>query len=313
MKKAISSMALGIISTLLLAMCVVPTAHAVPTAPSSDYTGWVEDGGTPYWFDNGVMARSKEIYDLGSDAWYWIDADGTMARDKDVYLRSNGGKWVRYDSNGHMVKGEDYRYGGWYYFNTTTGAMAKGMTYLRASGDKWVYYDWTTGQMAHGEKYVNYDAEHTGWYLFDQYTGAMAHGDVFVRSNGGKWVRYDRITGKMIKGLHYQDNAWYYFDKTTGAMAHGRAWVPDWNKYAYFDSVTGRFTGRTEAKAPSGGAHSSTSKPSSPSGSSASTSGVRRGRFCKKTQIGQRTVDVDGVRVVCECRNGNNTPHWYQY
>ena len=103
MKKAISSMALGIISTLLLAMCVVPTAHAVPTAPSSDYTGWVEDGGTPYWFDNGVMARSKEIYDLGSDAWYWIDADGTMARDKDVYLRSNGGKWVRYDSNGHMV------------------------------------------------------------------------------------------------------------------------------------------------------------------------------------------------------------------
>lgn len=137
--------------------------------------------------------------------------------------------------------------------------------------------------------------------------------DVYLRSNGGKWVRYDRITGKMIKGLHYQDNAWYYFDKATGAMAHGRTWVPDWNKYAYFDSVTGRFTGRTETKAPSGGSHSNTSKPNNPSGSSASTSGVRRGRFCKKTQIGQRTVDVDGVRVVCECRNGNNTPHWYQY
>ena len=44
---------------------------------------------------------------------------------KDVYLRSNGGKWVRYNAAGHMVKGEDYRYGGWYYFDKNTGAMAK--------------------------------------------------------------------------------------------------------------------------------------------------------------------------------------------
>ena len=50
---------------------------------------------------------------------------GVMAYNKRCLLRSNGGKWVRYDSNGHMVKGEDYRYGGWYYFDMTTGAMAK--------------------------------------------------------------------------------------------------------------------------------------------------------------------------------------------
>ena len=27
-----------------------------------------------------------------------------MAASKDVYQESNGGKWVRYDENGHMVK-----------------------------------------------------------------------------------------------------------------------------------------------------------------------------------------------------------------
>ena len=79
------------------------------------------------------------------------------------------------------------------------------MKYIHSNGGKWVYYDWTTGKMAHGEAFVNYDSSHTGWYLFDQYTGAMFHGDTYIRSNGGKWVRYDRITGKMVKGLHYQD------------------------------------------------------------------------------------------------------------
>ncbi len=28
-----------------------------------------------------------------------------MAVSKDVYQDSNGGKWVRYDANGHMIKG----------------------------------------------------------------------------------------------------------------------------------------------------------------------------------------------------------------
>lgn len=37
-----------------------------------------------------------------------------MARNEDVYLQSSGGKWVRYDAVGHMVKGEGYRYSAWY-------------------------------------------------------------------------------------------------------------------------------------------------------------------------------------------------------
>lgn len=202
---------------------------------------WVTKNGQKYWRDSdGSLARSKEIYDPESNAWYWIDSDGTMAHDKDVYLRSNGGKWVRYDSNGHMVKGEDYRYGGWYYFDVTTGAMAKGISYVPSNGGKEVCYDRVTGKMLYGEQYVDYDRKIAGWYLFDRNTGAMTYGDVYLRSNGGKWVRYDRSSGKMVKGLQKQDGAWYYFDETTGAMAHGRTWVPQWNTWHMFDVVTGR-------------------------------------------------------------------------
>lgn len=202
---------------------------------------WVTKNGQKYWQDSdGSLARSKEIYDPESNAWYWIDSDGTMAHDKDVYLRSNGGKWVRYDSNGHMVKGEDYRYGGWYYFDVTTGAMDKGISYVPSNGGKEVCYDRVTGKMLYGEQYVDYDRKIAGWYLFDRKTGAMTYGDVYLRSNGGKWVRYDRSSGKMVKGLQKQDGAWYYFDETTGAMAHGRTWVPQWNMWHMFDVVTGR-------------------------------------------------------------------------
>lgn len=201
---------------------------------------WVTKNGQKYWRDSdGSLARSKEIYDPESNAWYWIDSDGTMAHDKDVYLRSNGGKWVRYDSNGHMIKGEDFRYGVWYNFDFTTGAMSKGMTYL-SNGNKWVYYDMVTGKMAHGEAYLNFDKEHSGWYLFDNITGARCTGDIFIRSNGSKWVRYDQKTGKMVKGLQKQNGLWYYFDPVTGAMAHGNTWVPQWQAWHYFDSVTGR-------------------------------------------------------------------------
>lgn len=201
---------------------------------------WVTKNGQKYWRDSdGSLARSKEIYDPESNAWYWIDSDGTMAHDKDVYLRSNGGKWVRYDSNGHMIKGEDFRYGVWYNFDFTTGAMSKGMTYL-SNGNKWVYYDMVTGKMAHGEAYLNFGKEHSGWYLFDNITGARCTGDIFIRSNGGKWVRYDQKTGKMVKGLQKQNGLWYYFDPVTGAMAHGNTWVPQWQAWHYFDSVTGR-------------------------------------------------------------------------
>ncbi|MEE0801531.1 MAG: hypothetical protein U0L91_09670, partial [Gemmiger sp.] len=45
---------------------------------------------------------------------------------KDVYQESDGGKWVRYDANGQMVKGWQITKEGRCYFDPISGAMAKG-------------------------------------------------------------------------------------------------------------------------------------------------------------------------------------------
>ena len=100
---------------------------------------WQEREGARYWYEGGkrqgLEGRGKEIYDPASDAWYWLDSDaqGKMAVNKDVYQpytiqgQDETGKWVRYDADGHMVKGWDRQNENTYYFDQTTGAMAKGV------------------------------------------------------------------------------------------------------------------------------------------------------------------------------------------
>lgn len=121
--------------------------------------GWNEIDGSYYWYEGGYRQGTedsgKEIYDPDSDAWYWLDsaANGARAVERDVYVESDGGKWMRYDENGHKVTGEDYRNGAYYYFEPITGAMMKGPAVL-PDGRK-VYYDTATGQMVKGDYEVN--------------------------------------------------------------------------------------------------------------------------------------------------------------
>ncbi len=156
-----------------------------------------------------------EVYDPLTDAWYWFDQDGTMATDKDVFIPTNAerteGKWVRYNPEGGMVKGEDFRYGGWYWFNPITGEMIKDFAFIPEEGTegKWVYYDKINGQMHHGESCID-----GNWYYFDEWTGKMVHGE------------------------YYRDNNWYYYDDVTGIMAHGWVTLPNGER-AYYDEVTG--------------------------------------------------------------------------
>jgi GH25 family lysozyme M1 (1,4-beta-N-acetylmuramidase) len=180
------------------------------------YNGWYRINNASYWYDDGIMARDKEVYDPESDAWYWFDADGRMAVDKDAFIPTNAdrteGKWVRYDENGSMKKGEDYRYGGWYWFDPVTGEMIKGFVYIPVDGaseGKWVYYDEITGQMHHGESCID-----GNWYYFDEYTGKMAHGE------------------------SYHDGNWYYYDEITGIMRYGEVTLPN-GETAYYDEITG--------------------------------------------------------------------------
>lgn len=206
-----------------VARCLVLVAAFATLLPAAAFAtpenGWdITADGERYWYENGVMARNKEVYNPLSEQWYWFDADGTMARDKDVYLPA-GNKWVRYDSYGHMVKGEDCRYGGWYWFDMATGAMAKGFKCIPADdgGYKWVFYDYTTGQMAHGERLI--DGSHgdeIGWMYFDDYTGAVIYG--WKDLLDGRKVFYDRVTGRMLHGWQDIDGQSCYFDEYTGAL-----------------------------------------------------------------------------------------------
>lgn len=104
--------------------------------------GWEIVDGNWYWYEDGkkqgTEGRGKEIYDPASDAWYWLDAvdGGRKAVSKDVYQESAAGawaerpdgtgKWVRYDSEGHMIKGWSSNENGTYYFDLIFGTMAKG-------------------------------------------------------------------------------------------------------------------------------------------------------------------------------------------
>ena len=251
------------------------------TAKYGEKNGWVEENGKKYWYENGVKqgttGRGKEIYDPDSDAWYWLDAvqGGAMTVNKDVYQESKAGqwadrpdgtgKWVRYDENGHMVKGWQTTDKGTYYFDLITGAMAKGAgdidgvpcafdeyTGIALDG-QWLtingadfWYEKGVRQGLEGRGKEIYDPASDAWYWLDSVDqGKKATSkDVYQESKAGqwadradgtgKWVRYD-AQGHMIKG--WSADKRYYFDPIYGTMAKGDA-VIDGRTY-HFDKNTG--------------------------------------------------------------------------
>ena len=251
------------------------------TAKFGEKNGWVEENGKKYWYENGVKqgttGRGKEIYDPDSDAWYWLDAvqGGAMTVSKDVYQESAAGqwadkpdgtgKWVRYDENGHMVKGWQTTDKGTYYFDLITGAMAKGAgdidgvpcafdqyTGIALDG-QWLtingadfWYEKGVRQGLEGRGKEIYDPASDAWYWLDSVDqGKKATSkDVYQESEAGqwadradgtgKWVRYD-AQGHMIKG--WSADKRYYFDPIYGTMAKGDA-VIDGRTY-HFDKNTG--------------------------------------------------------------------------
>ena len=252
------SAAVGIAAAFVLCM----GAPSMSVKADTPLNGWYEENGAKYWYENGVRqgteGRGKEIYDPGSDAWYWLDAadNGKMAVSKDVYQESNGGKWVRYDENGHMIKGWNTNDNGTYYFDLTTGAMYKGKVIIDGVSCvfddntgigvdcKWLEFDgvkyWYEGgrrQGLEGRGKEIFDPASNAWYWLDSNAdGKMAVSkDVYQpytiqgQDEIGKWVRYDEY-GHMIKGEDHRhiegtaDNAewgYWYFDQTTGAMLYG--------------------------------------------------------------------------------------------
>ena len=210
--------------------------------PVSEFVSAANGWRNGHWYVQGFPVKEAEVFIEGK--WRWFNSDGRMVVNQDVWVPSNGGKWVHYGADGGMVYGEQYYNGAWYFFDYSTGKMAHGVTWVNSNGGKWVYYDINTGHMQYGEQYLNYDDEHTGWYFFDYSTGKMAHGVTWVNSNGGKWVYYDINTGHMQYGeqyLNYDDEhtGWYFFDYSTGKMAHGWMTFPD-GRTVLYDWNTGK-------------------------------------------------------------------------
>ena len=285
-----------------------PTQSPLPSdEPGEPENGiWVtEPDGNQYWYEDGVKqgteGRGKEIYDPGTDAWYWLDAvdGGRKAVNKDVYMESlagiwaenadGSGKWVRYDADGRMVKGWDSTEAGTYYFDPVYGTMAKG--YVMIEGELYFFDNITgigTGQpcgwqtvygwvvMEDGSRYWYedgvkqgtegrgkeiYDPVSDAWYWLDAaYGGKKAvNKDVYMESAAGawaenpdgtgKWVRYD-ANGHMVKGWNTTEDGTWYFDLIYGTMAKGTV-IIDGSEYR-FDEVTGVQIGKRSSRPETG-------------------------------------------------------------
>lgn len=257
---------------------------------------WDEGNEGAYWYEDwvkqGTEGRGKEIYDPSSlGGWYWLDAaeGGKRAVNKDVYQESqaddegNIGKWVRYNSEGQMVKGWDITEAGTYYFDPTYGTMAKGSQHIdgvdyffnEVTGIMescsvgleacWVTIDgkdyWYEGGIRQGFYPTTwnfrgkeiYDPGSDAWYWLDavQQGAKAVSKDVCIMESQandfgtiGKWVRYD-AEGHMVKGWDTNENGTYYFDPVYGTMAKGMV-VVDGKAYR-FNEDTGICEGEDES------------------------------------------------------------------
>lgn len=196
-----------------------------------EQNGWFRSNGRRYYLENGVRLAGREWRDPATGEWYWFDSDGSMARNKEVFISFNAdrteGKWVYYDDAGHMVKGESFHGEQWNYYDIGTNKY-------------WYYYDPITGEKTVGFVNLPQDDDPDGkWVYYDENgeesdKGKMVYGEQCINGN---WYRFDEITGKMVHG-EYCDNRgnWYYYE--TGIMHHGWTTLPDGRTY-YYDEVTG--------------------------------------------------------------------------
>ena len=108
--------------------------------PEVKKNGWIKEGSTWYYYENGALARNKWI-----SSTYWVGADGKMATDSWVdggryYVGANGA-WVK-DAKKQEVKSEVKKNGWlkegstWYYYENGTLARNKwvGNYWLGADG-----------------------------------------------------------------------------------------------------------------------------------------------------------------------------------
>ena len=172
--------------------------------PVEKKQGWVKEGNTWYYFENGSIARNKWI---GSA--YWVGADGKMATsswvDNGRYYVGANGVWVKDAKKPETPKPVEKKQGwakegtAWYYYHQ--GQIVK---------NAWVGSYWlgSDGKMATSAWVDN------GRY----YVGANGVWD----KNAKKQEAPKPVEKKQ--GWKKEDNSWYYYDN--GEVARNK-WIGD--------------------------------------------------------------------------------------
>ena len=177
---------------------------ATPKPAVAQKQGWVKEGNTWYYFENGFVVRNKWI---GST--YWVGADGKMATsswvDNNRYYVGSNGAWVKDAKKPEELKPVEKKQGwvkegnAWYFYYQ--GQITK---------NAWVGSYWlgSDGKMAT-----------SAW---------VDNGRYYVGTNGA-WVKdakkpEESKPAEKKQGWKKEDNAWYYYDN--GEVARNK-WIGD--------------------------------------------------------------------------------------
>ena len=222
--------------------------------PEAKKNGWIKEGSTWYYLENGALARNKWVGN------YWLGADGKMVTsswvDNDRYYVDGDGAWVKDAKRPEVKKNGWIKEGSaWYYYEN--GALARnkwisGKYWLGADGkmatSSWVdngryYVDsngvWVKDAKKPEAKKHGWVKEGTTWYYF--YQGQIVK-NAWI---GSYWLGVD---GKMATSSWVDNNRYYVganglWDKNAKkpeekAVVKKNGWVKEGNTWYYYENGT---------------------------------------------------------------------------
>lgn len=197
------------------------------------HEGWLDQGGSRYWFADGGDGRMATGWQRVGTDWYLFDSSGAM-----LTGWQNRGSWYHLGPSGAMSTGWLQEGNFWYYLDTGSGAMQTG--WLRIGG-AW-YYANASGRLETG--WLGMDgvwywfndscAMGRGWrqigdsYYYFGESGAMQTG--WLNVGGSRFWLGD--SGIMATGWQTVDGVRHYFGES-GAMAVG--WCEIGDAWCWFD------------------------------------------------------------------------------
>ena len=167
--------------------------------PEVKKNGWVKEGSTWYYYENGTLARNKWI-----SSTYWVGADGKMATSSWVdggryYVGANGA-WVKDAKKPEAVKPVEKKQG-WV-----------------KEGNAWYFY--YQGQITRNAWVGSYWLGSDGKMMISSW---VDNGRYYVGANGllDKSAKKQEVKSEVKKnGWVKEGSAWYYYEN--GALARNK-------------------------------------------------------------------------------------------